>query len=207
MNIYKEVKSWQRVEGVELFKDLGLNDNPLILDYGCGYGHYTFPAARALNYKGTVFAVDIDTKCLHYVKETAADENLSNIKVSLANTNYTLNFSNESLDMILYYDLFHGNGYHRFTLLKEAKRTLKYNGILSILPFHLSNFKDKNGFIREYSYDEIIKEILEYGFIRLNTQPKIGIHFDKYPIPTYISNNDIDFQELERGEILTFIKK
>lgn len=207
MSIYKEVKSWERNEGVELFKDLGLNDNSLILDYGCGYGHYTFPAARALNHKGTVFAVDIDKTCLRFVKETAEDENLSNIKVSLANTNYTLNFSNLSLDMILYYDLFHGNSYHRFTLLQEAKRTLKYNGILSVLPFHLSNFKDKNGFIREYTYDNIIEEILEYGFIRLNTPPKIGIHFDKYPIPTYISNSEVDFLELERGEILTFIKK
>lgn len=207
MSIYKEVKSWERQEGAELFKDLGLDDSALILDYGCGYGHYTFPAARALNYKGTVFAVDINQKCLQYIKETAQDENLSNIKVLLGNANYMLNFENLSLDMILYYDLFHGNGYHRFTLLKEAKRTLKHNGILSVLPFHLSKFKDKNGSIREYTYHTIIEEILEYGFIILNTPPKVGIHFDKYPVPTYINNNEVTFDELERGEILTFIKK
>jgi len=31
---------------------------------------------------------------------------------------------------VLYYDIFHGNGNHRYTLLKEAQRVLKTDGIL-----------------------------------------------------------------------------
>lgn len=207
MNIHESVKSWEQNQGVELFKDLNLNPNSIILDYGCGFGHYTFAASRALEGRGVVYSVDINKTCLRAVKETAQRENLSNIHVSLGNPNYKSNFDDLSLDMIMYYDLFHGNDTHRFVLLNEAKRTIKYNGILSVLPFHLSNFRDKNGVKKKYSYDMIIEEVSEFGFKKLDLPEKIGIHFEKYHSSHYIEKGGLTFDSLERGKILTFIKK
>lgn len=206
MTIHEKVKLWEKEEGINLFHDLGLSNNANILDYGCGFGHYTFAASRFLgSSQGNVFAVDINKDCLKYVSKVAQDEGLSNIIVAAGNKDYSLNFSDNSFDMIMYYDILHGNGFHRFTLFEEAKRTLKSGGIMSILPFHLSNFRDREGKKKVYTYNKLIEEAKEYGFININEMPS-GIHFEKYHSSYYIDKGGVEFEDLERAEILNLRK-
>ncbi|WP_379143837.1 class I SAM-dependent methyltransferase [Paenibacillus sp. sgz500992] len=206
MNTHEKVKQWENGEGVALFQGLGLAEDAEILDYGCGFGHYTFAASRALNGRGTVYAVDINKECMKAVGKVSSEEHLNNIQVLTGNKDHTLNFEDRSLDMIMYYDILHGNGTHRFTLYEEAKRTLKPDGILSILPFHLSNFRDQEGKKKTYNYKKIIDEVLEFGFSVQQDQTKMGIHFEKYHSSYYIDKGCVEFEALERAEILNFRK-
>ncbi|WP_342438418.1 methyltransferase domain-containing protein [Paenibacillus sp. FSL L8-0436] len=73
MNTHEQVKQWENGEGVALFQGLGLAEDAEILDYGCGFGHYTFAASRALNGRGTVYAVDINKKCMKAVGKVSSD--------------------------------------------------------------------------------------------------------------------------------------
>ncbi|SET94201.1 class I SAM-dependent methyltransferase [Paenibacillus sp. NFR01] len=206
MSIHEKIKQWERTQGVALFADLGLPDNANILDYGCGYGHFTFAASRYLgSERGNVFAVDINRDCLTYVNKVAQEEGLSNVNVMTGNKDYILNFEDNTLDMILYYDILHGNGSHRFTLLDEAKRTLKHGGILSILPFHLSNFRDREGKKKVFTYKKLIEEVNEYGFIGMSEMPE-GVHFEKYHSSYYNNKGGVEFEDLERAGILNFRK-
>lgn len=91
-------------------------------------------------------------------------------------------------------------------MFKETNRVLKSNGILSILPFHLSNFRDKNGNKKKYKTDQLINEIVELGFILSNKIENRGIHFEKYHSPHYIQKGGVEFEELERGTIYNFRK-
>ena len=42
----------------EEIRKLGLKEGQKILDYGCGIGSYTFPAAKLVGEKGRVYALD-----------------------------------------------------------------------------------------------------------------------------------------------------
>lgn len=207
MGTAEKIKEWERNDGAKIFAALNLPKNALALDYGSGFGHYTFAVARALDGRGQVYAVDINAACNRHVKETAEQEDLLNITVQKGNKDYTLNFENDVFDLVLYYDIFHGNGNHRYTLLQEAQRVLKTDGILSVLPFHLSNFRDAQGKKRKYSYARIIQEVSAYGFERIDDGEYLGLHFEKHHSPYYQRKGGIEFEQLESAVILNFGKQ
>lgn len=207
MTIHEQVLDWEINEGVSLFDAIGLKADSLVLDYGCGFGHYTIAAANVLKGTGCVYGVDIDKQVMKYLNQKIVDDKLENVELQIGNEDYTLDFNDEYFDMILYYDMFHGRGTHRFTMIEEAMRTLKPGGILSVLPFHLSNFRDREGNKKKYSYKSVAKEICEYGFKELNEVEDRGIHFEKYHSPHYIKKGGVTFESLERGTILNFVKE
>ena len=45
MNI--ETRRWMAKDGIEFFKEIGIKSGQIILDFGCGRGHYSIPAAKA----------------------------------------------------------------------------------------------------------------------------------------------------------------
>jgi 2-polyprenyl-3-methyl-5-hydroxy-6-metoxy-1,4-benzoquinol methylase len=50
-----------------------------ILDFGAGYGMYTFPLAEAAGKATTVYATDVDAKVIAYLSEQAGKKGLSNV--------------------------------------------------------------------------------------------------------------------------------
>ncbi|MEO3944260.1 class I SAM-dependent methyltransferase [Gorillibacterium sp. CAU 1737] len=207
MTLHEKIKLWEREEGAKLFHDLGLPKDAVILDYGCGFGHYTFAASRFLGgTQGKVYAVDINKVCLNWVAQTAQEEGLANIQTAKGNAEYRLEFPDQSLDMLLCYDILHGEGDHRFRLYEEARRTLKPGGILSILPFHLSNFRDRDGKKKTYTYPKLVSEANEYGFGEMEAMP-IGIHFEKVHSKYYIHKGGVEFEALETAKIVNLKKK
>lgn len=206
MNTHEKIKIWECSAGDALLGGLNLSDHPQILDYGCGFGHYTIAMANYLGDNGIIFAVDVNNECFNNIRNSIQEQGLRNVQVQTGNEDYTLKFHDESLDMILYYDILHGRGVHKTILIEEAKRVLKNNDILSILPFHLTNFRDKQGNKKKYTYKMIVEEVCEYGFDVVNEEPKTGIHFEKYHSPYYIRKGGVEFDDLERVEIINFIK-
>jgi len=52
-----------------------------VVEFGCGYGTFTIPAARII--KGNVFAIDIEQEMLDSTKESALQFGITNIKCIL----------------------------------------------------------------------------------------------------------------------------
>ena len=149
MSIFDEVNNWEKTEGADIFASVLNVTDPVILDYGCGAGNYSFAAAYAFDQKCKVYAADINRQCLDYICEKAKNEKINCITTVEGREDYRHDFEDNTFDLVIYADMFHGegkpyDGLHRFVMLEEAKRTLKNGGILAVLPFHLSNFRDKN---------------------------------------------------------------
>jgi ubiquinone/menaquinone biosynthesis C-methylase UbiE len=115
-------------------ESLGLRRGQVILDYGCGIGSYTLPAARMVGEKGTVHALDIHPMAVETVRKRSRQENLPSIQTILSGLDTSL--ADESVDVVLLYDVFHQVG-DRGALLRELHRVLKAGGLLSVIPDHM----------------------------------------------------------------------
>ncbi|WBW96942.1 class I SAM-dependent methyltransferase [Oceanirhabdus sp. W0125-5] len=206
MNNHEKVKHWEEYEGVEVLKSIGVKEGASIIDFGCGFGHYAISASQAIGAKGKVYAVDIDKRILKFAEERISNRGISNIITVHSKERNTLDFEDDTMDIILLYDIMHGTSIDRFEFLKEVHRVLKEDGILSILPFHLSNFRDAEGKKKKYSIKKLVQEICDLGFQLSSKIEDRGIHFEKYHSPHYIKKGGIDFEDLERGTIVNFIK-
>ena len=210
MSIFDDVNNWEKTEGAKIFSSLLNVNEPVILDYGCSAGNYSFAAAYGFDQKCKVFAVDINKQCLNYIVEKARNENIRCISTFEGRDDYRQEFESDTFDLIIYADMFHGeektyNGLHRFVMLEEAKRTLKDGGILAVLPFHLSNFRDRDKKKCKYTYKKLIDEISGYGFTYIDKNIE-GIHFEKVYSPYYQQKGGVTFDSLERGKFLIFKK-
>lgn len=210
MNIFDEVNNWEKTEGAEIIASILDVKDPVILDYGCGAGNYSFASAYAFKQKCKVYAADINRQCLDHINEKAGKENICCITTVMGREDYRHDFEDGTFDLVIYADMFHGeekiyNGLHRFMMLEEAKRTLKEGGILAILPFHLSNFRDKNKKKCKYTYKKLTDEIIGSGFKYIDNDLQ-GIHFEKVYSPYYLQKGGVTFDSLERGRILVFKK-
>ena len=210
MTIFDEVNIWEKTEGAKIFSSVVSTPDPVILDYGCGAGNYSFAAAYAFDQKCKVYAVDINSQCLNYVNEKAKNEKISCIETAVGREDYRHDFEDGTFDLVIYADMFHGegkpyDGLHRFVMTEEAKRTLKKGGVLAVLPFHLSNFRDKDKKKCKYTYKKLIEEISGYGFAYLENDLQ-GIHFEKVYSPYYQQKGGVTFDSLERGKFLMFVK-
>jgi len=118
-------------------RKVGVRKNQTVLDFGCGAGHYTIPAARIVGSTGLVYAVDKERQAVNEKKKKTKDNNLKNVKVTKASGQVELGFESESIDVVLFYDVLHYLGKNdRKKLYREAFRVLKLDGLLSVYPKH-----------------------------------------------------------------------
>ncbi len=87
----------------EVLETIGLSREDSILDFGCGMGHYTFPAARLASH-GRVYALDRDVDCLRTVARQGEQANLDNIEI-VNSEDLCTNLPGGSIDMALLFDV------------------------------------------------------------------------------------------------------
>jgi ubiquinone/menaquinone biosynthesis C-methylase UbiE len=135
---------------VDLEKDLektGIREGQIVLDFGCGPGHYSIAAANIVGEQGKVYALDIHPLAIKAVEHKAKKKKLTNITTILSDRDTGL--PEESIDVVLLYDTIHMITDKR-ALLKELHRVMKPNGLLSIWVGHMkvkdvSEVVTKNG--------------------------------------------------------------
>ncbi len=133
----KDMERWEREDGVKFLRKAGLQPGQTVLDFGCGVGHYTVPAAFAVGSKGIVYAVDKEQQTLNELQQKAAANNLKNVKIIKTSGQTTLDLESESIDVVLFYDVLHYLAKHdRKKLYQEVQRVLKQDGLLSIYHKH-----------------------------------------------------------------------
>jgi len=106
-----------------------VKEGQCFLDYGCGTGDFTIPAAKIVGSTGKVHALDCFPRQLRIVKRRASKEGLSNITLILSELETGL--PDESVDIIWMCDVFHEVRQKR-AALEELHRVLKKDGILAI---------------------------------------------------------------------------
>lgn len=109
-------------------KKLNLEKGQIVLDYGCGIGSYTFPAAKLVGKTGKVYALDKQPLAIRKVKKRAQKEGIYNIETILSDKKTEL--LDKSVDIVLLYGVL-PEIEDKKSLLKELYRVLKPGGCLS----------------------------------------------------------------------------
>jgi tRNA A58 N-methylase Trm61 len=121
----------------EVLTKVGIRKAQIILDYGCGSGTFTIPSARIVGKQGMVYAFEARSDLLERLKDRAGKEELTNIETTLSDRSKpNVNLKDESVDIILVYDVMHEIG-NRLALLEELSRVLRRDGFLSVFPMHM----------------------------------------------------------------------
>lgn len=122
--IYSErsiLRKWEQVNLVQ--------EGQTFLDYGCGTGSFTIPAARIVGRKGRVYALDCFPRQLEIVEEKSRKEGLTNIETIPSYSKTGL--PDECTDVIWMCDAFH-EVQERRAVLEELHRVLRREGVLAI---------------------------------------------------------------------------
>jgi len=109
-------------------KKIPLKEEMVVVDYGCGPGSYTIPAAKLVGPKGKIFAVDIQPLAIKTIKEKATRESLTNIEAILVDS-YNTGIQGSSIDLVLLLDTLHMIS-NCDALFQEIHRLLKQDGLI-----------------------------------------------------------------------------
>ena len=167
------IKSWLKKDGKIFLEDIGIKKGQIILDFGCGSGHYTIPAGKVVGKNGKIYALDKDREVLRQLMNTSKSVSLKNI-VAICNQSEELkiNLDDESIDAILLYDVLHYmNSEKRRIIYKNAYRILKTNALLSVYPKHYKS-DEPSWNLADIKLEDVIKD----------TWRKVqSLNFDKLP--------------------------
>ena len=124
---------WRGASGrsiLQKWEQLNLvQEGQTFLDYGCGAGSFTIPAARIVGTKGKVYALDYFPRQLEIVEEQSKKEGLTNVETILSDRNTGL--PDACIDVIWMCDVLH-EVKERRAVLEELYRVLRREGILAI---------------------------------------------------------------------------
>ena len=129
-----------------ILHEMGLREGQTVLDYGCGIGSFSIPAAKMVGDDGVVYALDIHPLAIRTVEKEIKKKRISNIKTILSSRGTGL--PDESVDVALLYDVFQMIS-DKEKLLEELHKVLKSDGVLFATAEHLDPKEFMNIFARE----------------------------------------------------------
>ena len=114
----------------------GIKEGMKVLEVGCGSGAFTTFVARAVGNKGEVFALDIQPEMLKQIEnklKQPENKDIKNIRLVEGDA-LNMPFEDDSFDLVYSITVFQEIP-DKNKALKEMKRVLKPNGVLSITEF------------------------------------------------------------------------
>ncbi len=135
------VRQWLTENAREVLIKVGISERQTVLDYGCGPGTFSLATAGIVGEEGKVYALDVRPRALERIREKASGEKIKNIETVLLDTSgFVTGLDNETVDVILLYDVFHSIE-DKHGLLQELHRVLRPDGFLSVFPMHVGTAK------------------------------------------------------------------
>lgn len=185
--MYKNKTMGSEFQVLDVLRWIGISKCQSVLDFGCGYGAYTIPVAEIVGECGIVYALDKDKEALDSLMQKAESQGLNNIDRMETSGGLEIGLTDESLDVVLLFDVFHSfffpRAVDREMLLSEIRRVMKSSGFLSISLWP------------NLVVPAVDNEIADSGF-----------HFDKEISGMTVSNKDLDTcKYLNYKKILTNI--
>lgn len=120
--------------------EVGIDEGQSVLDFGCGSGIYSIPAAKLVGKKGRIYSVDVNRGTLDKLSRKAEREGLENIVTILSSDNVGIPIDNETLNHVLLIDVLQEISDIE-TLMEEIHRILKPDGLMTIFPMHIDSNK------------------------------------------------------------------
>jgi len=123
---------WQSFfEPATVLHQLGLRaECEHVVDFGCGYGTFSIPAAKIA--QGIVHALDIDPEMIAATKAKAASQGLLNLRASQRDfVDAGCGLPDGSADYVMLFNILHA--IEAPILLAEARRALKPGGRLGVM--------------------------------------------------------------------------
>lgn len=114
-----------------VLRKLGLNEHCWnVLEFGCGYGTFTIPAARMI--QGTLYALDIDAEMLAVTTAKARDARLTNVRLQKRDfVEEGSGLADGSVGYVMLFNILHAE--ERMEMLREAYRVLSAGGLLAVM--------------------------------------------------------------------------
>jgi len=107
--------------------DRGVQD---LVEFGCGYGTFTLAAAGIA--AGTVHALDIESEMVTGVQQKCREAGIANVEATVRDfVAEGTGLADNSMDAALLFNILHHE--EPVTLMKEALRVLKPNGVLAVM--------------------------------------------------------------------------
>jgi len=123
---------WERFfDPLKIITTLGISLHTAdVAEFGCGYGTFTFPAARII--RGAIYALDIEPDLVQAVREEAKRQNLRNVNVILKDFMAEgSGLQDESVDYVMLFNILHLE--NPAILFNEAKRILRQEGSVGMI--------------------------------------------------------------------------
>jgi ubiquinone/menaquinone biosynthesis C-methylase UbiE len=121
---------------LEMLRQIGISRGQTVLDFGCGYGICTIPAARIVGEQGKLYALDKDREALDGLTQRADSAGLRNISRMETSGELEIGLTDESVGVVILFDVFHSFYFpkveDRRRLLAEIHRVMKPSAFLSI---------------------------------------------------------------------------
>jgi cyclopropane fatty-acyl-phospholipid synthase-like methyltransferase len=140
----RDIERWFRGAGAVLLKKVGIRPGDLVLDFGCGSGCYTIPAAEVVGNRGIVYALEKNRNRLTELTREASTMGLGNILPVHSLTELKQILGGRLLQGVLLYDVIHSYYFsyqERTDLLRSLAPLVSEEGLLSIFPRHMSKME------------------------------------------------------------------
>jgi len=157
---------------IELLRQLGIREGQTVLDFGCGSGTYTIPAAKIVGKQGSVYALEKDREALNELMQKATSAGLENLERMETSGEVDIELEDESADAVFLFDVFHSFFFPqadaRRKLLEEIYRIMKPSAFVSISVW--ARLLDL----------ETEEEIRNADFYLVKETPEILVYRDRY---------------------------
>ncbi|MDD5706281.1 MAG: methyltransferase domain-containing protein [Kiritimatiellae bacterium] len=155
---------WLTQDGVAFFRKLGIGAGDTVVDFGCGAGNYSVPAARAVGASGLVVAVDGNARALSRTMRSAGAGGLVNLRPGRRLSEVASCLDGRMCKAVLLFDMLHFmDAEGRQRIYRAFRDLLQPDGLLCVHPKHVRGDKPSWHFSR-LSVDDVVSEIEAAGF-------------------------------------------
>jgi ubiquinone/menaquinone biosynthesis C-methylase UbiE len=129
--------SFSLLEPEDLFAELPLRENQVILDAACGVGNYAVAVAQRLQDRAVIHAVDLWEEGIRELEKAVSRKGLTSVRPVLADLSRSIPLEGRSVDLCLMATALHDLvqvGTH-VGALREIARVLKRGGTFALIEF------------------------------------------------------------------------
>jgi len=128
------------IDPKKIIAGLDIREGDIVADFGCGTGYFTFPIAKVVGDRGTVYALDVLPQIIETIESQAKLGDIKNVIVRRVNLEKEggSKLESDSLDWIILKDMLYQNQ-NKEVILQEAKRVLKKGGKILVAEWKKDN--------------------------------------------------------------------
>ena len=168
----KLLDSPERIAGLkieEIVAALHLRPGDVVADLGAGSGLFAAPLAKAVGDKGTVYAVDIDSKLVDHIQQKVKQQGISNVQTVLGQFGDPM-LPSTTVDVAFLHDVLH-HIEDRPRYLKQVTRYLAPSGRIAIVEPDAKKGPHADNPKLQVTKEELDEWMANVGFVRSEEIP------------------------------------